>query len=590
MPLALPCLPLSLDESLVTPELWEKVRERYNEDGAVTLKGGKGSGFFGHSGRPGKKGGSAAQGGSIDKNVMFRPAVGDPWHPKAPIPKDTTRSINLVKADRLEGLPKDKEGIRGYWIDENNTLYSDDSTTSKGDWSGGFHTYSMAQIIYDRYEHDKIGELAVKVINKRDFENQEIEHWGLENGYIKVRSMEGIPGDREYSEPRASIFVFHANRASLRRIQKLIDNGLIPRAKEYEIISYDGETPHWGKIPAFDLMAATSIVPRERGQDGFILKEFILRSLKGGKGSGFFGHAGRPGKKGGSAAGSGNVSASTGDNQEVINGVARQQRDLPEKAMVEAQKIIGGGELSFMIEHAGDLIHRMSESATYEYGGYDYVKEKINKLSSALRQTNLYKTVREQRDDRCSVMEKKGIENFDELFDGALRKYVAEHRKLKPVNRVQALANNIAIDVGSQDFNWARSHLFDLKEIFDKGEENWINESHTVGVSLKSKTANVLHWKTLVKEYRKKYNKSKESAMVYAEIEVFGKKAVLTEKGWECDQADLVKVLNLELNQPLEMYEPNPAAAFAERAAKLMGGKVISVISPPDNDGKEIVY
>jgi hypothetical protein len=109
-------------------------------------------------------------------------------------------------------------------------------------------------------------------------------------------------------------------------------------------------------------------------------------------------------------------------------------------------------------------------------------------------------------------------------------------------------------------------------------------------VSLKSKTANVLHWKTLVKEYRKKYNKSKESAMVYAEIEVFGKKAVLTEKGWECDQADLVKVLNLELNQPLEMYEPNPAAAFAERAAKLMGGKVISVISPPDNDGKEIVY
>jgi len=40
--------------------------------------------------------------------------------------------------------------------------------------------------------------------------------------------------------------------------------------------------------------------------------DYILQTLKGGKGSGFYGHAGRPGKKGGSAAQSGSVSMSEG--------------------------------------------------------------------------------------------------------------------------------------------------------------------------------------------------------------------------------------------------------------------------------------
>lgn len=47
----LPNLPLSMDFDMIPPEVWEKEDE--------TTKGGPGSGYFNHAGRPGKRGGSA---------------------------------------------------------------------------------------------------------------------------------------------------------------------------------------------------------------------------------------------------------------------------------------------------------------------------------------------------------------------------------------------------------------------------------------------------------------------------------------------------------------------------------------------------
>lgn len=203
---------------------------------------------------------------------------------------------------------------------------------------------------------------------------------------------------------------------------------------------------------------------------------------KGGKGSGNFDHSGRPGKVGGS---SNRANVSKIDNQKIINDIADHQRDLPEKAMVEAQKIIGNGELSFIIEHSGDLIHRMSEYATYDSGGYAYVKEKVDKLIPALKQSSLSGEIARQRDSRRKLMEGQGIDNFDDLYYGSLRKYVEEHLKIKPVNRPQLLANLIATNVGSMNFSDALARLYELRNLLNKGKDAWVEAVHEVSESRK---------------------------------------------------------------------------------------------------------
>src|SRR4051812_32544127 len=53
------------------------------------------------------------------------------------------------------------------------------------------------------------------------------------------------------------------------------------------------------------------------------------------------------------------------------------QRGAPEAAMVEAQLAIGGGVLGGLIEHVGDLTHRMTTAHPRSEAGADYVRDKV---------------------------------------------------------------------------------------------------------------------------------------------------------------------------------------------------------------------
>ena len=59
--------------------------------------------------------------------------------------------------------------------------------------------------------------------------------------------------------------------------------------------------------------------------------------------------------------------------------LADMQRDRPERAMLRVQFAMGGGVLNPVVEHVGDLVHRMSERPTFRSAGYQYVKEKVEK-------------------------------------------------------------------------------------------------------------------------------------------------------------------------------------------------------------------
>src|SRR3990172_11905951 len=70
---------------------------------------------------------------------------------------------------------------------------------------------------------------------------------------------------------------------------------------------------------------------------------------------------------------------------DAFNYLAQSQRGEPERAMVNAQHYMGGGVLSFALEHIGDLTHRMSERINWSLGGYWYVKEKVDKVLMYLK-------------------------------------------------------------------------------------------------------------------------------------------------------------------------------------------------------------
>lgn len=149
------------------------------------------------------------------------------------------------------------------------------------------------------------------------------------------------------------------------------------------------------------------------------------------------------------------------------------QRGLPERAMLKVQFANGGGVLNPVVEHAGDLTHRMTHMLKFHNGGsagYEYVKDKVDKvlhyLKSVMRgehETNLKNNARELGVTLGQQRKK---------VNDALKKYAEEHKKLKVYNFVQWLARQTSIDIGERKWNEAEQTL-KILERFLKDNETW---------------------------------------------------------------------------------------------------------------------
>ena len=64
--------------------------------------------------------------------------------------------------------------------------------------------------------------------------------------------------------------------------------------------------------------------------------------------------------------------------------IADLQRGPPEMAMLRIQRTMGGGVLSPVVEHIGDLTHRMTEHADAGYWLEDIIQEKVKRGLSYL--------------------------------------------------------------------------------------------------------------------------------------------------------------------------------------------------------------
>ena len=149
-----------------------------------------------------------------------------------------------------------------------------------------------------------------------------------------------------------------------------------------------------------------------------------------------------------------------------------QHFGLPERKMEAVQFTNGGGVLNFVVEHVGDLTHRMAEKFNYLNGSRSTVQDKVDKTLRHLeRPYGFEKEHQENLEVNHRVRAEKNpdytFEEHKAAVDQSLNDYADEHAKLEVYNRPQYLAREAAVALGRQDFDRARYMLNNLKKIVD---------------------------------------------------------------------------------------------------------------------------
>lgn len=159
---------------------------------------------------------------------------------------------------------------------------------------------------------------------------------------------------------------------------------------------------------------------------------------------------------------------------------AEAQRDLPERTMVKIQMLIGGGVYPYLLEHVGDLTHRMATMPEVNYDrGYEFVKDKVEKTLRTLNSE--YGFEREMHENFKNNFEyfKQNdkdfpyltLNDFVDAIKNASKAYAEAHKKVPVFNFPQWLARQAAVSLGEMKFDVTRRILQQLKDLLDNKEE-----------------------------------------------------------------------------------------------------------------------
>lgn len=157
--------------------------------------------------------------------------------------------------------------------------------------------------------------------------------------------------------------------------------------------------------------------------------------------------------------------------------LADSQRGKPEVAMREFQVIMGGGIMSYATEHIGDLTHRMSEKPTFGYGGYGYVKRKVENCLNILKQRYGFEREFEENIKNNAIHFNTNEEELRAKVYSALERYADEHEKLKTHNDAQENAKQAAVNLGRRNYSAVIGCLEELNKHLGT-EEEWIKYAH----------------------------------------------------------------------------------------------------------------
>lgn len=159
--------------------------------------------------------------------------------------------------------------------------------------------------------------------------------------------------------------------------------------------------------------------------------------------------------------------------------VAEQQRGRPESMMMKIQRTLGGGILSPIVEHTGDLLHRMTEMGYDTDFGYEYVREKVNRIHRYLSQSyGFEREFQENLKNNAQYFDMEEKELKDKITK-LLEMYKKEHSKLPVYNWLQRQAQLATIYIGEQDWGKAERAISNIKK-FTRNKDAYIEAASTV--------------------------------------------------------------------------------------------------------------
>jgi hypothetical protein len=151
---------------------------------------------------------------------------------------------------------------------------------------------------------------------------------------------------------------------------------------------------------------------------------------------------------------------------QLFDKVAQAQRGTPERKMVELQFLLGGGVLSYVIEHVGDITHRMSQNFDFSRGQLNIVQDKVEKTLRTLEHGyGFEREMMENFRSNFSFRKENGkaehntVEEFIETAKKLSMEYAFEHRRIPVFNEPQKRARAAAVALGEWKFKEAISHL-----------------------------------------------------------------------------------------------------------------------------------
>ena len=147
--------------------------------------------------------------------------------------------------------------------------------------------------------------------------------------------------------------------------------------------------------------------------------------------------------------------------------LAYLQRGDPELAMLDVQNAYGGGVYSVLVEHVGDITHRMSEMPGYLEGGLDSVAPKVRRALNVLRSEYTPQREYDESLRNNAQYNNVALEDRAASVDKARENYTEQHRKLPVYNEMQRNARDAAIAIGEQRWADAQSNLEYIEQFLD---------------------------------------------------------------------------------------------------------------------------
>lgn len=156
------------------------------------------------------------------------------------------------------------------------------------------------------------------------------------------------------------------------------------------------------------------------------------------------------------------------------------QRGRPEQAMLKASHYMGGGVLPVVIEHVGDLTHRMSHHAKYDTAYPDLVQEKVRRALDYMDYPYGFEKEMGENFEVNARYDNIPLEEFRAQVDEYLSDYADAHKELTVYNRPQYHAREAAVSLGEKNWDKTREHLYALQKLLDQGPEEFDQKALTL--------------------------------------------------------------------------------------------------------------